>query len=99
MFAFALAASLVLNNSPTLLVIDVSPPGVVVRVDGKKVGTSGDKPLTVKVAAGTRTVRLEHKGDSHEEEVPVKAGEKKTFVLKLEDGRKDPSEPSTPAEP
>ncbi len=99
MFAIALAASLVLTAGPTQLIIDVSPPGVVVKVDGKKVGVSGEKPLTIKVAAGKRVVRLEHKGDSHEEEVPVKAGEKKTYVLKLEDGRKEPSEPSSPSEP
>lgn len=99
MFAIALAASLVLTAGPTQLVIDVSPPGVVVKVDGKKVGVSGEKPLTLKVTAGKHVLRLEHKGDSHEEEVPVKAGEKKTFVLKLEDGRKEPSEPSVPSEP
>ncbi|MBE2249323.1 MAG: PEGA domain-containing protein [Myxococcus sp.] len=99
MFAIALTASLVLAAGPTQLIIDVSPPGVVVKVDGKKAGTSGEKPITLKVAAGKHIVRLEHKGDSHEEEVPVKAGEKKTFVLKLEDGRTAPAEPSSPSEP
>ena len=99
MFAIVLAASLVLTAGPTQLVIDVSPPGVVVKVDGKKIGVSGQKPLTLKVTAGRHAVRLEHKGDSHEEDVPVKAGEKKTYVLKLEDGRKEPSDPAVPSEP
>lgn len=95
---FALILSTVLTAGPTQLVLDIQPAGVEVKLDGKKVGTSSDKPITVKVKAGVHVVRVSHKGDSHEEEVAVKAGEKKTFVLKLEDAR-TPTEPSEPSAP
>lgn len=98
MFAIALASQLFLAAGPTQLVLDIQPAGVEVKLDGKKVGLSGDKPIVKTVKPGVHVVRLSFKGDSHEEEVAVKAGEKKTFVLKLEDGRKEPSEPSAPSE-
>jgi hypothetical protein len=97
MLALVLASQLVLAGAPAQLTIDIQPAGVEVKLDGKKVGTSGDKPLVVgKLKAGVHVLRVEHKGDAHEEEIALKAGEKKTFVLKLEDGHKEPSEPSTP---
>jgi hypothetical protein len=97
MLALALASQLVLAGAPAQLTIDIQPAGVEVKLDGKKVGTSGEKPLVVgKLKAGVHVLRVEHKGDAHEEEIALKAGEKKTFVLKLEDGRKEPSEPSAP---
>lgn len=91
MLALALASSLVLSAAPGQLVIDVKPDGVEVKVDGKKVGTSG-QPLTVKLKAGKHIVRLVHKGDAHEEEVTVKAGEKKTWTWEFE-GYKKPAAP------
>lgn len=91
-----LALSAVLAAGPTQLTIDVQPAGVVVKVDGKKVGTSGEKPLVLKLKAGTHLVRLEHKGDAHEEDVGLKAGEKKTYVWKFEGG---PSTPTPTPEP
>lgn len=93
---FAIALQLLLAAGPTQLVLDIQPAGVEVKLDGKKIGMSGETPFTVKVKPGVHVVRVSYKGDAHEEEVAVKAGEKKTFVLKLEDGRKEPSEPSTP---
>lgn len=96
MFAIALAAQLVLAAGPTQLTIDVHPAGVEIKVDGKKVGVSGDKPIVLKVKAGMHVVRMTHKGDSHEEEVSVKAGEKKTYQWKFEGGESAPSEPSNP---
>lgn len=97
----ALALTSVLAAGPTQLTIDVHPAGVIVKVDGKKAGTSGDKPLVLKLKPGTHVVRLEHKGDAHEEDVSVKAGEKKTYVWKFEGGPSAPAnpEPSTPSEP
>lgn len=100
MFAFALASHLILAAGPTQLVLDIKPAGIEVKLDGKKVGVSGEKPIVKTVKPGVHVVRVSHKGDSHEEEVAVKSGEKKTFVLKLEDGRTAPSaEPAAPSEP
>jgi hypothetical protein len=84
MLALALATQLSLAAGPTQLTLDIQPPGVEVKVDGKKIGTSGDKPLVVKVKPGNRVVRLVYKGDAHEEEVSVKAGEKKIYAWKFE---------------
>jgi ribosomal protein L6P/L9E len=85
MLSLVLATQL-LTAAPAVLTIDVQPEGVEVKVDGKKVGTSG-KPLAVKLKAGRHVVRLKHKGDSHEEEVSVKAGEKKTWTWAFEGTR------------
>ncbi len=91
-----LALTAVLAAGPTQLTIDVQPAGVVVKIDGKKTGTSGEKPMIVKLKPGKHLVRLEHKGDAHEEDVLVKAGEKKTYVWKFEGG---PSTPTPTPEP
>lgn len=87
MLSLALATSLVLAASPAELTIDVQPEGVEVKVDGRKRGTSG-KPLAVKLKPGRHLVRLTYKGDAHEEEVSVKAGEKKTYAWAFEGYRK-----------
>jgi ribosomal protein L6P/L9E len=83
MLTLALVSHLVLAAAPGELTIDVKPDGVEVKVDGKKAGMSG-KVITMKLKAGKHVVRLSHKGDSHEEEVSVKAGEKKTYQWAFE---------------
>lgn len=75
----SLALALSLSAAPAQLTVDAKPDGVEVKVDGKKVGVSG-KPMVVPLKAGKHVVRLSFKGDSHEEEVALKAGEKKTYV-------------------
>jgi hypothetical protein len=99
----ALALTAVLAAGPTQLTIDVHPVGVSIKVDGKKAGTSGEKPLVLKLKPGRHSIRLEHKGDAHEEDVALKAGEKKTYVWKFEGGTPtppaEPSEPSQPSQP
>ena len=84
MLTLALVSHLVLAAGPTELIIEVKPAGVEVKVDGKKAGTSGAKAIVVKVKAGKHVVRISHKGDSHEEEVAVKAGEKKTWQFEFD---------------
>ncbi|MFO0601349.1 MAG: PEGA domain-containing protein [Myxococcaceae bacterium] len=84
MLTLALSAHLLLAAAPAQLTIDVKPDGVEVKVDGKKSGVSGAKAIVVKLKAGRHVVRLSHKGDSHEEEVDVKAGEKKTWSWAFE---------------
>lgn len=83
MLTLALVSHLVLSAAPAELTIDVKPDGVEVKVDGKKTGTSG-KNLVVKLKAGKHLVRLTHKGDAHEEEVALKAGEKRTYQWAFE---------------
>lgn len=75
----SLALALMLNAAPAQLTIDVKPEGVEVKLDGKKLGNSG-KPMVKQVTAGRHVVRLTYKGDSHEEEVSLKGGEKKTYA-------------------
>lgn len=83
MLTLALVSHLVLAAAPAVLTIDVKPDGVEVKVDGKKAGTSG-KNIVMKLKAGKHVVRLSHKGDAHEEEVALKAGEKKTYQWEFE---------------
>lgn len=79
----ALTLSLLLTASPAELTIDVKPADVQVVLDGqKKSNKSG--PITVKVKPGRHIVRLSFKGDSHEEEIALKAGEKKTYQWSFE---------------
>jgi hypothetical protein len=85
MLTLALVSHLVLAAAPAELTIDVKPSGVEVKVDGKRQGTSG-KPIVVKLKPGRHVVRLSHKGDAHEEEVALKAGEKKTYQWAFESG-------------
>ena len=85
MLTFALISQLALAAAPAELTIEVKPEGVEVKVDGQKKGTSG-KPMVVKLKPGRHVVRLSHKGDSHEEEVALKAGEKKTYQWAFESG-------------
>jgi hypothetical protein len=83
MLTLALVSHLVLTAAPAELTIDVKPDDVEVKVDGKKAGKGG-KIITMKLKAGRHVVRLSHKGDSHEEEVSLKAGEKKTYQWAFE---------------
>ncbi|MFT3711759.1 MAG: PEGA domain-containing protein [Archangium sp.] len=94
MLTLVLATHLLAAN-PTQLTIDVKPEGVEVKLDGKKSGHGG-KPITVKVKPGKHVVRLSYKGDSHEEEVSVKAGEKKTYSWEFE-GTKSGTPPTDEA--
>ncbi len=97
MLSLALASSLFLAAAPGQLTLDVKPDGVLVKVDGKKVGVSG-QPLVVKLKAGKHLVRLEFKGDAHEDEVAVKAGEKKTWSWEFEGYKKPEPAEAAPAE-
>ena len=83
MLTLALVSHLVLSAAPAVLTIDVKPDGVEVKVDGKKAGVSG-KNIVMKLKAGKHVVRLSLKGDAHEEEVALKAGEKKTYQWEFE---------------
>lgn len=78
MLTLTLAAHLLLGAGPAVVTIEVKPPDSEVLVDGAKKG-KGDKPIVVKLKAGKHVVRVVHKGDAHEEELEVKAGEKKTW--------------------
>lgn len=79
----ALTLALVLNAAPAELTIDVKPADVVVMLDGQKKATRGG-PITVKVKPGRHVVKLSFKGDTHQEEVSLKAGEKKTYQWSFE---------------
>ena len=96
MLTLALVSHLVLAGAPAVLTIDVKPEGVEVKVDGKKAGTSG-KSIVMKLKAGKHVVRLSHKGDAHEEEVALKAGEKKTYQWEFEGAK--PGAPPTDETP
>lgn len=95
MLTLALVSHLVLTVAPAELTIDVKPDDVEVKVDGKKAGRGG-KIITMKLKAGKHVVRLSHKGDSHEEEVALKAGEKKTYQWAFE-GTKSGAAPTDEA--
>jgi PEGA domain len=82
--------ALALTAGPVRLTLDVKPAGVEVKVDGKRVGTSG-KALAVNVKPGKHLVRLSYKGDAHEEEIAVKAGQNMTYSWEFSG-----SEPSKP---
>ncbi len=100
MLTLALVSHLVLTAAPAELTIDVKPDDVEVKVDGKKAGHGG-KAITMKLKAGKHVVRLSHKGDSHEEEVALKAGEKKTYQWAFEgtkSGAPPTDEVATPTE-
>lgn len=81
MLTLALVSSLVVAAPPAILEVHLEPPDSVLFVDGKKKGSS---PVTVKLTAGKHILRVEHKGDAHEEEIIVKAGEKKTWKWAFE---------------
>jgi hypothetical protein len=74
----SLMLSLSLGAAPAQMTLVVKPAATEVFVDGKKQGT-GAKPVVVKVRPGKHVLRYVFKGDAHEEEVAVKAGEKPTF--------------------
>lgn len=86
-------------SGPASLTLEVKPDAAVVKVDGKKVGT-GAKPITVKLSPGKHTIRCELKGDATNDEVVLKAGEKKTWKWEFTGHEKQPSttEPIVPAD-
>jgi len=77
MVTLALAAVLAAGG-PATLTLEVKPDAAIVKVDGKKVGT-GAKPITVKLSPGKHAIRCELKGDATNDEIVLKAGEKKTW--------------------
>ena len=95
MLTLALVA--ILGAAPATLTIEVKPEATVVKVDGKKAGT-GAKPITVKLPAGKHTIRCEFKGDASNDEVTLKAGEKKEwkFEFQGEEKRPETTEPIVP---
>lgn len=98
MVTLALAAVLAAGG-PASLTLEVKPDAAIVKVDGKKVGT-GAKPITVKLPAGKHTIRCELKGDATNDEVVLKAGEKKTWKWEFTGHEQHPSttEPIVPAD-
>ncbi|MGV3620523.1 MAG: PEGA domain-containing protein [Archangium sp.] len=79
----ALTLSFVLTAAPAELTIDVKPAEVTVLVDGQKKSIKNG-PITVKVKPGRHHVKLSFKGDTHQEEIALKAGEKKTYQWSFE---------------
>lgn len=79
-----LVTKLSLAAGPTQLLIQIKPAGSEVLLDGKKIGKSGDKPIVRTVTPGKHEVKAVYKGDSNTEEVPVKAGEKKSYTFEFE---------------
>lgn len=80
----ALASTLLLNAAPTgTLTVELKPASVELLVDGKKRGT-GAKPVVLKLTAGKHVLRVVNKGDAHQEEIVIKAGEKKTWKWEFE---------------
>ena len=77
----ALAAALLIHaapSGPATLTVELKPPTCELLVDGKKKG-NGSKALVMKLPAGKHVLRVLFKGDAHEEELVLKAGEKKTW--------------------
>lgn len=96
MVTLALAAVLAAGG-PAQLTLEVKPDAAIVKVDGKKVGT-GAKPITVKLAAGKHVIRCELKGDATNDEIVLKAGEKKIWKWEFTGHEPTPSttEPIVP---
>lgn len=94
-----LALAYILAAGPAQLTLEVKPEAAVVKVDGKKVGT-GAKPVTVKLAAGKHAIRCELKGDATNDEIVLKAGEKKTWKWEFTGHEATPAttEPVVPAD-
>jgi hypothetical protein len=95
MLTLALAGFL--TAAPAQLTIEVKPEDSVVKVDGKKVGT-GHKNIVLKLSPGKHAIRVEHKGDATNDEVVLKAGEKKSWKWEFTGGDKQPTttEPIVP---
>lgn len=83
MLTLALVSSLVVAAPPAVVTVELVPPESVLLVDGKKKGDN-TKPLVIKMVPGKHLLRVEHKGDAHEEELVVKSGEKKTWKWQFE---------------
>lgn len=80
----SLTLSLWLAAAPAELTLDVKPAGVKVEVDGQR-RPAREGQVKVKLKAGRHVVRLSFHGDSHTEEIMVKAGEKKTWAWSFEE--------------
>lgn len=80
----SLTLSLLLAAAPAELTLDVKPEGVKVEVDGQR-RPAREGQVKLKVKAGRHLVRLSFHGDSHTEEISVKAGEKKTWAWSFEE--------------
>ena len=66
------------------LVVDSRPPGAAVFIDGRRAGVT---PLTMTIAPGPHTVRMEHAGyRPGTTRVVVKAGERGRVAARLEGG-------------
>ncbi len=83
-------------SGPATLTIDVKPPETVIYFDGKRRGTAA-KPMNIKTPAGLHVVKIVYKGDSYEEQLDLKKGEKKTW--KWEFDHTGASKPAPKAEP
>jgi hypothetical protein len=97
-----LALTLTLHAAPAQLIVELQPPETMLIVDGKKKGLA-TKPFVLKLSPGRHLLRVEYKGDAHEEEIAVKAGEKKTwkweFDVPAPPRPKEPAEEDPPVEP
>lgn len=80
----ALTLSLFLAANPAELTLDVKPEGVKVEVDGQR-RSPREGQVKLKVKAGRHLVRLSFHGDSHTEEISVKAGEKRAWAWSFEE--------------
>ena len=74
-----LALAIALQAAPAQLTVEVAPSGSELLVDGKKT-----KARVLKLSPGKHTLRVVYKGDAHEEEILIKAGEKKTWKWEFE---------------
>jgi hypothetical protein len=89
--------SVLLAAAPSQLTLEVKPADTIIFVDGKKVGDAS-KPRTLKLKAGSHEVKLTHSGDSHSDEIVIKAGEKLTWRFEFEEDRKPSKQPTVDEE-
>lgn len=94
-----LALTLALHAAPAQLTVELKPPETELIVDGKKKG-KGTKALVLKLAPGKHVLRVVYKGDAHEEEIVLKAGQKQTWKWEFEGATpKKPDSPDAPEAP
>ncbi len=96
----SLVLAVALQAAPAQLTIEVAPPESELFVDGKKKGKA-KKPFVLKLAPGRHEIKVVYKGDSHSEEIALKAGEKKTWKWEFEGveapKKKEPEPPTDEA--
>lgn len=78
-----LMLTLAVHAAPAQLTIELKPPEAELLVDGKKKGKAA-KPFVLKLGAGKHLLRVQYKGDAHEEEIALKPGEKTTWKWEFE---------------